>query len=143
MNGVWSVMMVLVVVNGEWCVQGCEHVELIPGGSDVAVNLSNVHDYVRKYAEYRMVKAVNKPLEVTLHRRLDSFEQPFTTKKHYKLTVQCYYNSDSDHFTGIVQDNLCWLSSPVKNWRILLEQNFTACLPLLTATSTFRLERRD
>ena len=54
-------------LTGNWlmfCVQGCEHVELIPGGSEVAVNLSNVHDYVRKYAEYRMVKAVHKPLEV-------------------------------------------------------------------------------
>jgi len=38
--------------------------DLIPGGSEVAVNSSNVHDYVRKYAEYRMVKAVVKPLEV-------------------------------------------------------------------------------
>ena len=46
------------------CVQGAEHIDLIPGGSEVAVNSSNVHDYVRKYAEYRMVKAVSKPLEV-------------------------------------------------------------------------------
>lgn len=53
--------------NGDGGVQGCEHVELIPGGSEVAVNVSNVHDYVRKYAEYRMVKAVNKPLEVMCH----------------------------------------------------------------------------
>ena len=47
-------------------VQGCEHVDLIPGGSEIAVNASNVHDYVRKYAEYRMVKAVSKPLEVDM-----------------------------------------------------------------------------
>jgi len=44
--------------------QGSEHVELVPGGSEVAVSLSNVHDYVRKYAMYRMVKAVSQPLEV-------------------------------------------------------------------------------
>jgi len=41
-------------------------VDLIPGGSEVAVNASNVHDYVRTYAEYRMVKAVSKPLEVSM-----------------------------------------------------------------------------
>jgi len=29
-----------------------------------------------------------------------------------------------------------------KNWRILLVQSFTACIPLLTATSAFRLGRR-
>jgi len=41
-------------------------VDLIPGGSEVSVNSSNVHDYVRKYAEYRMIKAVGKPLEVRM-----------------------------------------------------------------------------
>jgi len=30
---------------------------------------------------------------------------------------------------------------PVKNWRILLEQSFTAHMPLLTATIAFRLGR--
>jgi len=34
------------------------------------------------------------------------------------------------------------LAPPVKNWSILLEQSFTACTPLLMATSTFRLGRR-
>ena len=53
------------LLSAVWCgLQGCEHVDLIAGGSDIAVNSSNVHDYVRKYAEYRMVKAVSKPLEV-------------------------------------------------------------------------------
>jgi len=47
------------------CFQGCEHVDLIPGGSELAVNSSNVHDYVRKYAMYRMVKAISQPLEVS------------------------------------------------------------------------------
>jgi len=35
--------------------------------------------------------------------------------------------------------NLC---QPFKNWRILLEQCFTASVPLAVATSAFRLERR-
>lgn len=37
--------------------------ELIPHGRDIEVNSSNVYDYVRKYAEYRMVKAQEKALE--------------------------------------------------------------------------------
>jgi len=45
-------------------VQGSDHIDLLPGGSEIKVNASNIHDYVRKYAEYRMVKVVNKPLEV-------------------------------------------------------------------------------
>ena len=48
-------------------VQGGDHIDLMPGGSEVKVISSNVHDYVRKYAEYRMVKAVSKPLEVDVH----------------------------------------------------------------------------
>jgi len=43
--------------------EGGESVELIPYGVDIEVNASNVHEYVRKYAEYRMVKSVMKPLE--------------------------------------------------------------------------------
>jgi len=33
------------------------------------------------------------------------------------------------YFTAIIQDNL---APPVENWRILLEQSFTAGIPLLT-----------
>jgi len=43
---------------------------------------------------------------------------------------------------AIIQDNLHWPASPVKNWRILLEQSFTARMALLMATSAFRLGRR-
>jgi len=39
-------------------------------------------------------------------------------------------------------DNLHYLAPPVKNCRILLEQSFTACTPLLTTASAFRLGRR-
>ena len=34
------------------------------------------------------------------------------------------------------------LASTSKNWRILLVQSFTTCMPLLMATSAFRLGRR-
>jgi len=36
---------------------------------------------------------------------------------------------------AITQDNLHYLAPPVKNWRILLEQSFTAFMPLLRAAS--------
>lgn len=44
---------------------GCS-VELIPNGRDVDVTATNVYDYVRKYAEYRMFKAQKKALEVSI-----------------------------------------------------------------------------
>lgn len=37
----------------------------MPGGADIEVNAANVHDYVRRYAEYRMVKVCEKPLVVS------------------------------------------------------------------------------
>lgn len=43
--------------------EGGDQVELIPGGADIEVTANNVHDYVRKYAEHRMVKAAEKGLE--------------------------------------------------------------------------------
>ena len=42
------------------------------------------------------------------------------------------------HYTG--QPALAGI--PVKNWRILLECGLTAHMPLLMATSAFRVERR-
>ena len=37
---------------------------MIPGGADMEVNAQNVHDYVRRYAELRMVKVAEKALKV-------------------------------------------------------------------------------
>lgn len=39
--------------------------ELVPGGRDIAVTVNNVYDYVRKYAQYRMVKTQEKALDVS------------------------------------------------------------------------------
>ena len=51
-------------------------------------------------------------------------------------------NNDNDQrFTAIAQDQPA-SAPPVKNWRILLEQTFTARMPLLMATSAFGLGRR-
>jgi len=43
--------------------EGGEQMELITGGSDIEVTPNNVHDYVRKYAEYRMLTSCEKALE--------------------------------------------------------------------------------
>ncbi|XP_060590423.1 E3 ubiquitin-protein ligase UBR5-like isoform X1 [Ruditapes philippinarum] len=43
--------------------EGGEQVELVPGGTDIEVTAQNVHDYVRRYAEYRMVKVGEKALK--------------------------------------------------------------------------------
>lgn len=37
--------------------------ELVQNGRDILVNEQNVYDYVRKYAEYRMIKTQEKALE--------------------------------------------------------------------------------
>lgn len=41
---------------------GC--VELVPGGRELEVTALNVYDYVRKYAQQRMVISQEKALEV-------------------------------------------------------------------------------
>ena len=50
--------------------QGGESVELIPDGAEVEVNASNVHLYVQKYAERRMVRCQEKALKVSYHNAL-------------------------------------------------------------------------
>jgi len=43
---------------------------------------------------------------------------------------------------AIIHGKLCYSAPPVKKWKILLEQSFAVHMPLLTATSAFRLGRR-
>jgi E3 ubiquitin-protein ligase EDD1 len=43
--------------------EGGDLVDLIANGRDVEVTSQNVHDYVRRYAEYRMIKCQEKALE--------------------------------------------------------------------------------
>jgi len=46
------------------CVEeGGGNVDLIPNGRDVEVNPGNIYNYVRKYAEYRMITAQEKALK--------------------------------------------------------------------------------
>jgi E3 ubiquitin-protein ligase EDD1 len=55
--------------------EGGGTMELVPSGRDVEVTAQNVYDYVRKYAEYRMIKAQEKAIEV-VYKRLIFFSQP-------------------------------------------------------------------
>ncbi|XP_015109390.1 E3 ubiquitin-protein ligase UBR5 isoform X1 [Diachasma alloeum] len=43
--------------------EGGGSIELVPNGRDVEVTATNVYDYVRRYAEVRMIKAQEKALE--------------------------------------------------------------------------------
>jgi len=43
--------------------EGGDTVELVPGGRNIEMTAHNVYDYVRRYAEYRMIKAQEKALE--------------------------------------------------------------------------------
>ena len=45
--------------------EGGGTVELMPGGKDIEVTSSNVYDYVRKYAKYRMIKVQEKAIDVS------------------------------------------------------------------------------
>lgn len=46
--------------------EGGGSVELIPGGREVQVTSQNLFDYIRRYTEYRLVKAQEKALEVSI-----------------------------------------------------------------------------
>ncbi|XP_054724980.1 E3 ubiquitin-protein ligase UBR5-like isoform X2 [Uloborus diversus] len=43
--------------------EGGGNVELVPGGRDIDVTAQNVYDYIRRYAEYRMLRSQEKALE--------------------------------------------------------------------------------
>jgi len=53
------------------------------------------------------------------------------------LTCKMPWNYYYCHYVG----QLALAGTPVKKWRILLEQSFTVRMPLLMATSAFRLGR--
>lgn len=44
--------------------EGSGSVELVSGGRNIQVNETNVYDYVRLYANYRLLKTHEKSLEV-------------------------------------------------------------------------------
>ena len=46
--------------------EGAGQPELIPQGAETRVNPGNVYDYVRRYAQYRMMTVAQKTLSVSL-----------------------------------------------------------------------------
>lgn len=44
--------------------EGGGSAELVSGGRDIQVNETNLYDYVRLYANYRLIKTQEKALEV-------------------------------------------------------------------------------
>lgn len=46
--------------------EGGGTVEIVPNGKEIEVTSTNVYDYVRKYAKYRMIKVQLKAIEVRL-----------------------------------------------------------------------------
>ena len=59
--------------------EGDSQVELVKGGKNVAVCPSNVHDYVRLYAEQRMLGSNTKALQVSLIKFCLRQAKPTTT----------------------------------------------------------------
>jgi len=62
-----------------------------------------------------------------------------------RLSTSASIKNDSTHtytHTSIIQVNLYQMASTFKSWRILLERSFTAHMPLLMATSTFKQGKR-
>jgi len=68
----------------------------------------------------------------------------FCSCRSVKVTVILSVSTEftGNEFTAIILVDPSYPASPVKNWRTLLEQSFTAHLPLLMASSTFGVGRR-
>ena len=78
------------------------------GGADIEVTPQNVYDYIRKYAEFRMVKTSEKALEV----RTNSINEYFTLNedtmrnsiREKNTNTFFYYNKLSiDHVSDLYE----------------------------------------
>jgi len=54
---------------------------------------------------------------------------PALQSEHTGRTTYYYYYYYYYDFVTIIQDKLHALAPPIKNWRILFQQSFTACYP--------------
>jgi len=54
-----------------------------------------------------------------------------------------YYYYYHHHFKAIIHGNLHQPAPPVKKWRILSEQSFTARIPLLMASGIWHIQIRE
>ena len=75
----------------------------------------------------------------TTDSRVQKLWQEPNTAVHGRLLATPFIHTTHNDFVAIIQVNLCQMAPPVKNWRVLSEQSFTACTSLLVATSVFRL----
>jgi E3 ubiquitin-protein ligase EDD1 len=63
-NGILECLIIQLFFSLDLCAEeGGKNVELVPGGRNMEVTESNVYDYVRRYAEFRMVRSQYKSLE--------------------------------------------------------------------------------
>ena len=53
--------------------EGGGHVELIQNGRNVEVTAQNIYDYVRRYAQYRIIKSQERALQVESHWHIHRF----------------------------------------------------------------------
>ena len=67
--------------------QGGGTYNLIPDGDKTHVISSNVYEYVRKYAEYKMVKHCEKCLQVHVHNHPSILPKPHNLCTHVLLSV--------------------------------------------------------
>jgi len=118
-----------------WCSQSCV--------KECRLSASAASTHKISETEYD-IKASNSSTRILMApRNLHGAENVIRFNSHRNYVVTNGYNQPTNHrFTATIQVNLHQLAPPVKNSRILLVQSFTARMPLLTATSTFRLGRR-
>ena len=70
--------------------------------------------------------------EFLLYRQLQKFRKSIVYLGRKYKCIACRVSILYCHrFMAFIQNNLCQPATPVKNWRILLKQSFTAHVPLL------------
>lgn len=80
-NKISNKVFVACVYSLEMCEEeggGC--VELVPGGREMEVTALNVYEYVRKYAQHRMLLSQEKALEVIFHPFRNNFRKRIERK---------------------------------------------------------------
>ena len=101
----------------------------------------------RKYSWQTMTSQTAKHRMLVIDETDEWTPERYTCSAYYadnvnNVILRQTYSNPITHFMAIIQVNLRWSVHLVKNWRILSMQSFTARMPLLMATSAFRLGRR-
>ena len=87
--------------------------DLVPNGSEIDVDSSSVYDYVRRYAEYRMIKHSEKclqvsvnpshPHDVLVHFAPDNLYEPIV----YIILVSCTVSDKFGYETAVQVGTAC------------------------------------